>query len=91
MPFLTTPTSSRDPAMDGMMSTYTSYKHMRAPETHTHITMQKAAYSHLMDLKKKKKKTHHNLICGWDELPGGKGNRGLGPEDGAAQSDRENN
>lgn len=65
---------------------------MHAPEhTHTNITMQEAAYSHLMDLikKQKKQKTHHNMTCGWDELPRGKGNRGLGPEDRAAQSDRE--
>lgn len=28
------------------------------------------------------------MTCGWDELPGGKGNRGLGPEDRTGQRSR---
>lgn len=50
MPFLTTPTSSRDlPWMDVR---YTSYARTR---THAHTATQKSATSHLMDLKKKEK------------------------------------
>lgn len=89
MPFLTTPTLSRDlPWMEGCPRIrHTSIMH--APEhNHAYITMQKAACSHLMDFFSHK---DDNLTCGWDHLPGGKGNRGLGPKNRAVQSDTENN
>lgn len=48
MPFLTTPTLSRDlPWVDGCPHILHA-SIMHTPE-HTYITMQKAAYSHLMD------------------------------------------
>lgn len=82
MPFLTTPTSSRDlPWMDVR---YTSYARTR---THAHTATQKSATSHLMDLKKKKK-THHKLICGWEGLPAGKGTEARRTGQGSAVGQR---
>lgn len=88
MPFLTTPTLSRDlPWMDGCPHIlHTSIK----PQT-THIHNHAESCIFPSDGFFFLTKTHHNLTCGWDQLPGGKGNRGLGPKNRAMQLDRENN
>lgn len=91
MPFLTTPTSNRllpmmVRSMDGCQRTLDAYSCTRT-YTHTHYHAENCIFpSDGFSLK-----IHHDLICGWDELPIGKGNRRLGPEDREVQSIIENN
>lgn len=82
--------------MDGGMDVHIHFIQARA-RTDTHIRYPAENCIFPSDglkttaTKKEKRETRRNSICGWDELPGRKGNRHLSPEDRAVQSDRENN